>query len=264
MDSDTVRQIKSKLEETCRSENINIPLAVESGSRAWGFPSPDSDYDCRFLYVRRWPDAVALFPPRDVIELPLTPVFDINGWDVAKALKLALKGNAVVIEWLNSPIHYWMDTGFQRTFAEFASRVFDPISLRWHYSRLLLRDLDKANEREGFTSKRFFYLLRPALALRFLRQNPGERNLPMNIQQICSRIDLSHPARLAIDRAVELKAALREKQRFEVDPEAINLVTAEADLVRTITPPQLAHRAELAANAQAVYARILEEYGDPQ
>ena len=44
--------IKSKLKEIEEKENIRILHCVESGSRAWGFASPDSDYDVRFIYVR--------------------------------------------------------------------------------------------------------------------------------------------------------------------------------------------------------------------
>ena len=89
--------------------NVRILLAVESGSRAWGFPSPDSDFDCRFIYVRRSGEYLSLFPPRDVIEFPPDPLLDVNGWDLGKALRLLLKGNAVVIEWLTSPyIYAWM------------------------------------------------------------------------------------------------------------------------------------------------------------
>ena len=43
--------IIQKLKEIEQTENIRILHAVESGSRAWGFPSPDSDYDVRFIYA---------------------------------------------------------------------------------------------------------------------------------------------------------------------------------------------------------------------
>jgi uncharacterized protein len=97
MDAKIVAEIKAKLDQVCLEETVAIPLAIESGSRAWGFPSPDSDYDCRFIYLRGLKHNTALFPPRDVIELPFTPIFDVNGWDLRKAIKLLLKGNAVVL-----------------------------------------------------------------------------------------------------------------------------------------------------------------------
>jgi hypothetical protein len=81
-----------------------MPLAIESGSRAWGFPSPDSDYDCRFIFVRPIEDYLSPWQRRDVIETPLEGDFDVNGWELGKAIRLLAKGNAVIIEWLMSPI----------------------------------------------------------------------------------------------------------------------------------------------------------------
>src|SRR3569832_2200251 len=96
---DAVSEVRRRLDDV-RASGVRILLAIESGSRAWGFPSPDSDYDCRFLYLRKTGDYLALFPQRDVIETPLDGEMDVHGWDLQKALKLLLRGNAVVIEWL--------------------------------------------------------------------------------------------------------------------------------------------------------------------
>ena len=94
------------LKEIEEKENVKILLAVESGSRAWGFESPDSDYDVRFIYVRREEDYLRLNEPRDVIELPISGDLDINGWDLKKALTLMYKSNPTLMEWLSSPVVY--------------------------------------------------------------------------------------------------------------------------------------------------------------
>jgi predicted nucleotidyltransferase len=93
-----VAEIGRRLDALRRDEQLDVLLAVESGSRAWGFPSPDSDYDCRLIYVRAIDDYLSLFARRDVVEMPLDGVLDIGGGDLAKALRLLLKGNAVVVE----------------------------------------------------------------------------------------------------------------------------------------------------------------------
>src|SRR3954451_8834983 len=111
--STVVDKIDARLRHIAAHDDVAIPLAIESGSRAWGFPSPDSDYDCRFLFFRRTDDYLSPWRRRDVIELPLDDELDINGWEFGKALKLLLKGNAVVIEWLTSPIAYRGDPHFR-------------------------------------------------------------------------------------------------------------------------------------------------------
>ena len=98
------REIERKLKEVEEKENVTVIMAVESGSRAWGFASKDSDYDVRFLYVRRREDYLKLQPPRDVIEWQLDEVLDINGWDIRKALVLLYKSHPTLFEWCNSAI----------------------------------------------------------------------------------------------------------------------------------------------------------------
>ena len=102
--ADIRRDVKDRLILIECEHDVHILHAIESGSRGWGFPSPDSDYDVRFIYVHPRDRYLSLRPPRDVIELPVDGAFDINGWDLKKALRLLLKGNAVVLEWVNSPI----------------------------------------------------------------------------------------------------------------------------------------------------------------
>lgn len=87
-------------------ERLTVLFAIESGSRAWGFPSPDSDNDVRFFYVRPISHYVGLETPRDVIERPIDGLWDVSGWDIRKAIDLMVKGNATVSEWLSSPLIY--------------------------------------------------------------------------------------------------------------------------------------------------------------
>lgn len=115
-------KIQEQLRRIEEAENIKILLSVESGSRAWGFASPDSDYDVRFIYIRRLEDYLRLDTNRDVIELPIDDVLDINGWDLQKTLRLLHKSNPTLFEWFSSPIVY------QKT--EFADKVRD---LMMHY-----------------------------------------------------------------------------------------------------------------------------------
>ena len=104
-----VKRIKEKLVEIEKVENVQIILAAESGSRAWGFASPDSDYDVRFIYIRKPEDYIRLNPVRDVIEWQLDDVYDVSGWDLQKALRLLHESNPALHEWCTSPIVYRED-----------------------------------------------------------------------------------------------------------------------------------------------------------
>ena len=114
------------------AEGVRLLMAVESGSRAWGFPSPDSDYDVRFVYVRPRDWYLSLVPGRDVIDYPIVDEIDLNGWDVRKSLGLLLKSNAVVSEWMNSPIRYRTDDPFIAKLAALADELLD--ARPWHFT----------------------------------------------------------------------------------------------------------------------------------
>lgn len=167
---DTVAAIDRLLADVAQHERVAIPLAIESGSRAWGFPSPDSDYDCRFIFVRHRDDYLTPWPRRDVIETPLVGDLDVNGWELGKALKLMLKGNAVVLEWLRSPFVYAAIAEFRDALLALAERHADPAAIARHYLHL------GENQRRTYfpdgqdvALKKLFYALRPAAALRWLR-----------------------------------------------------------------------------------------------
>ena len=115
--------IKEKLGEIEKQENIRILFAVESGSRAWGFASQDSDYDVRFIYVRQKEDYLKLEAVRDVIELSIDDILDINGWDLQKTLRLLYKSNPILFEWFSSPIIY-METEFADQFRSIMANFF--------------------------------------------------------------------------------------------------------------------------------------------
>lgn len=214
MDAEIVAGIDARLDEAERTHRVKILLAIESGSRAWGFPSPDSDYDCRFVFVRTPQDYVTLFPKRDVIETPLTEVFDVNGWDIAKALKLMLAGNAVIIEWLTSPIVYRGDARFKDSFLELAGAAADRDRIAQHYLHLGRNILSaRLGDLGDMPLKKVFYALRPAIALRWLRLHPGARLPPMNFPELCRNADLPAGLRATIEDLLARKAVTRELGR---------------------------------------------------
>lgn len=193
-----------------REHRVAIPLAIESGSRAWGFPSPDSDYDCRFIYVRREDDYLTPWPPRDFIETPLVGDLDVNGWDVGKALALMLKGNAVVLEWLRSPLAYAGDAWFRDGMLALADRHADKASIAQHYLHLGWRQRRTYfPDGEDVPLKKLFYALRPAAALRWLRLHAAAVP-PMHFPTLMSECDAPPAVREVVAALLDAKARTRE------------------------------------------------------
>lgn len=159
--------IVKKLDEIERQENVRILLAVESGSRAWGFASEDSDYDVRFIYVRPRNDYLRLEKFRDVIELPLEGELDINGWDLDKTLRLLRSSNPTLFEWFSSPIVY-RETPFADDFRSVMFKYFSTRRGLYHYLSMANGNYREYLKGEMVKAKKYFYVLRPILACRWI------------------------------------------------------------------------------------------------
>ena len=160
-------KIQEQLRRIEEAENIKILLAVESGSRAWGFASPDSDYDVRFIYIRRLEDYLRLDTIRDVIELPIDDVLDINGWDLQKTLRLLHKSNPTLFEWFSSPIVY-QKTEFADKFRDLMMHYFSSKKTLYHYVSMAEGNYREYLKGDLVRAKKYFYVLRPVLACRWI------------------------------------------------------------------------------------------------
>lgn len=242
------RDIAARLDAVEATHGVRLLMAVESGSRAWGFPSPDSDYDVRFVYVRPRDWYLALQPGRDVIEAPIVDEIDLNGWDVRKALGLLLRSNAVVSEWIGSPIRYRTDDPFVARLAALADALFDARATAHHYANLGNRVaalwLDRADD---VPVKRYFYALRPALAIRALRHSPTARP-PMDLPSLILAGNVPDPIVERIARLVEAKARTNEKANAARMPELDALIRDElgrvAEIPARAPDPVFAERAD--------------------
>jgi len=227
-DPQTVEQIRQRLGDVAGREAVAIPLAIESGSRAWGFPSPDSDYDCRFVYVRGVDAYLTPWPPRDVIETPLDAVLDVMG----KLLALLLKGNAVAIEWLRSPIHYRMDAGFRGALLDFAEKHVPAEAVRRHYFHLGGLQWQRRGSEAEAPVKKLFYALRPAASLRWLRLHPGQPIAPMHFPTVLAECDPPADLRAEVEDMIRRKATTRELGKAPVPPVVRRFIEDEFEIAR--------------------------------
>ena len=210
-----VAAIDARLDAIAREHGVAIPLAIESGSRAWGFPSPNSDYDCRFVFVRPLAHYLSPWPRRDVIETPVEGDLDVNGWDLAKAVRLLAGGNAVIVEWLMSPVIYRAEEQFREEFLALARRIADRRLIARHYLHLGESFRDACLAADGAVSrKKILYALRPAVALRWLKLHE-EAVAPMELPTLLAGCD--PPAGLA-DAVAELIARKAEGAESDCEP----------------------------------------------
>ena len=161
------------LEEIKRLEeqhDIKICFVVESGSRAWGFPSKDSDYDVRFIYVHRKEWYLSIDEKRDVIEIPINDLLDMNGWELRKALKLFRKSNPPLMEWLHSGIVYYQAFSLVDKMKAIQEKVFQPHSSLYHYLNMARGNYRDYLQGDQVKIKKYFYVLRPILACMWIEK----------------------------------------------------------------------------------------------
>lgn len=207
MDDMTIK-IHKKLSEIESQENVKVLLAVESGSRAWGFASPDSDYDVRFIYVRPMADYLRLDEPKDVIEWQLDEVLDINGWDLKKALVQFRRGNATLFEWSNSPVVYWKADEWDKIY-EVAKEYFSAKAGINHYYGTVRNTFEGYLQGDMVKYKKYFYALRPLLACRYIE----EYNCPPPVLfEELMMMELPEDLRAGIEELLEVKKVTVEEE----------------------------------------------------
>jgi predicted nucleotidyltransferase len=221
-------EILRRLAAAEEDHGVRILYACESGSRAWGFASPDSDFDVRFVYAHQ-PDWYLSFDVerrRDVIEYPIVDDIDCGGWDVRKALYLFTRTNGAFLEWLNSPIKYLERGHFASALRELAPRCVNATALCYHYSHMARRNAREYLFRDKVRLKKYFYVLRPLLAIRHIEQGRGIP--PVRFQDL---VALVAPRQIlpAISNLLELKAQTSELGLGDPVPEIGTFIEGELE-----------------------------------
>jgi len=230
-------KIRARLKDIEIEKEVRVLYACESGSRAWGFPSVDSDYDVRFIYLhpRDWYLSINVEHKRDVIERPVENQLDISGWDLRKALQLLRKCNPPLMEWLVSPIVYWEEFTITARMHELVSKYFSPVACLYHYLHMA-----KGNYRDYLKGpevwiKKYFYVLRPILAINWIERGFGvvPTEFQVLVEQVVDALELEEeigkliearrrgeeldrgPRIAPISEFIESELARLENKRFE-------------------------------------------------
>jgi len=251
-------EVRKRLQQAELEHDVRVLFAVESGSRAWGFASRNSDYDARFIYVHRpdWYLSVDLEEHRDVIEQPIENDLDVNGWDVRKALRLFWKSNPGFVEWIQSPIVYKHFGSFQTRALELLPKIYSVESGIYHY-----RSMAKTNFR-GYLQdtlvplKKYFYVLRPLLAVRWLEQ--FGKPAPMEFDRLLCLIDREVDLLSAINDLLVLKRQTLEMGLAPQVPLIQQFIERELDRLEGIKPTK-SEQHNLVHELSALFRAVLDE-----
>lgn len=232
-------QILEHIQDIEREQDVKVLLAVESGSRAWGFESRNSDWDVRFIYVHKPQWYLMVEPQRDVIEM-MDGDLDMVGWELRKALALLRRSNPSLLEWIHSPIVYYADEEFVERIRCAASEFYNPIASMYHYNRMYVKHDERYLQRDGCSMKRFLYYLRGVLACKWIDAN---RTLPpVAFKTLVDATVEDADMRARIEELVRLKKSGGEHDMNVVDNELMAYAHSLADYynerVGTFRPEQ--------------------------
>lgn len=227
IDAEVRKEIMRRIVEAEKEHDVKVLYAVESGSRAWGFSSPNSDYDVRFIYAHKkdWYLSVDLEDKRDVIEYPIVDEIDINGWDLRKALKLFWKSNPAFIEWLQSPIIYVDDGYFAQSARELMSTIASSHKGIYHYLHMAKGNFREYLKKDLVPLKKYFYVLRPLLAIMWLEKY--DKPAPIEFEELRRLVADNKPLDEAITDLLARKRLSLEKEYAPAVPVINEFIESE-------------------------------------
>jgi uncharacterized protein len=199
---DKLRDLLYKVESEHR---LSVIYALESGSRAWGFESQNSDYDVRFLYVRPVKWYLCVEKRDDVLELGTSEDIDLSGWDLRKSLLFLRQSHPVLLEWLRSPVVYVEPSTIVQQMREIGEEFFAPRASVHHYVGWAERMLHRYFQHSDLAAKRYFYVMRPILCCRWIQTIGGQP--PLRLQELITAIEMPTETQLAIETLIERKRA---------------------------------------------------------
>lgn len=216
-------KIQKYLKQIETDKKIKILLACETGSRAWGFPSPDSDYDIRIVYVHDVDWYISVSERKDSIEMMLeNNDIDISGWELKKSLTLLKKSNPALLERIQSPIIYSADQDFLMDIQLLANQCYSKIATMHHYLSMSRKMMKEVNEKEEFKLKKFFYALRTATLCKWIIDN--DEIPPIEFNKAYRHLNLEASIIQRIDELITLKSDKSEAYLHKDEPELISFI----------------------------------------
>jgi predicted nucleotidyltransferase len=258
----TSTEIKRRLAKVEEDEGVRILMAIESGSRAWGFASPDSDFDVRFIYCRResWYYSLDIEEKRDVLEYGITDEIDLNGWDLRKALRLLVRCNPTVVEWLQSPVEYLVRGRFRSAAMELLARSYLPASGIHHYRSMARTNYRGYLKGETVPLKKYFYVMRPLLAIRWIERHKSPP--PIELQELLIGLRERPDLLEDISALLERKKISAEMELSAPLPRLNQYIESELDRLEGLSKEGTADARHL-ETANALFRSLVRETWEP-
>jgi hypothetical protein len=259
MAMDIRTQIEADLARIEREKGVCIVYACESGSRAWGFESADSDYDVRFVYVDPTQWYLRIVLGREVIERPMEGLLDFSGWDLRKALQLLRKSNPPLLEWLQSPIVYRERHSVVERVRGLMPQYYQPVACYYHYLHMAQGNYRDYLRTDTVWLKKYLYVLRPVLACLWIERGYGI--VPTQFQTLVERVLDDGEVEAAVQDLIRRKKAGEELDRGPQIPVISSFLVRELDrLAERQAPPATP---TTAAGLDQVFREcLIEIYGD--
>lgn len=197
--------IQSQLINIEKAYNVKVLYAVESGSRAWGFPSKDSDYDIRFIYIHPTEWYLSIDPQgvgkkRDVIELPMSKELNLSGWEITKVLRLFRKSNPTIFEWLRSEPIYFHQYDFISNLKRLENAFYNPKALFYHYINMAKKNIQ---QHQQIKLKNYLYALRALFSCKWIELY--DEIPPIKFQDLMEKLSLDKQLVFVIEDIIEKK-----------------------------------------------------------
>lgn len=235
-----IKIIETELQSIEKEFEVTIFFACESGSRAWGFESTDSDYDIRFLYYHDLDWYLSLKEKKDVIERPIDEKLDINGWDLQKTLKLMRKSNPPLFEWLQSPIIYKDNAKTSNILKEVFPKYYSSRNCHYHYLHMARGNFREYLKGQEVWLKKYFYVLRPILACRWIEK--FDKPVPMKFQLLVEKTLQDSQLKNDVYNLVERKKSGEELDFGPRIPSISDFVEAEIDRLEKSHPEKAEYK----------------------
>jgi predicted nucleotidyltransferase len=256
------QQIQEALARIEVEHGVRILFACESGIRGWGFESADSDWDVRFIYCHPRDWYLSVEEGRDVIELPIDDLLDVNGWDLRKALRLMKKSNPVLLEWLSSPIVYREDDASVSALRALARDFYQPTACLHHYLHMARGNFREYLQGETVWLKKYFYVLRPVLACLWIERGLGV--VPMVFDELVDGVVDEAELKAAIAHLIELKRSAAELENGSRMPAVHEFLVREIARLEAVAVamPKRPASADLIEEMDRCFRRVLMDTGD--